>query len=322
MLELSKSYEKINYLLRPSKQVERKLFIETLHRLGQAGYKISKYTYVGLGSVFYTDFILFHKYLYIDDMICAEATDIPKRMRFNRPFGFIKLYMHPVAELLPSLSRKKSYFIWLDYDRGLDSDILDDVAGFAGKLSHGSILIITVDAEPELQDREENERLSRRDRYRRLCQLYNSQFRKYFSRPLRAGDISRADLPRIFAQILLTQLRESVTERGYYFYQLFNFKYTDTAQMLTIGGLIANDTDRERILESGVDNLDNLERDEEPKLISVPPLTFREKQWIDDKIKKKGSFNFAKFGLEIDRKLLENYIKHYRHYPTFHESLL
>ena len=69
-----RSYEKFNYLLRPSKQVERKLFIEALHRLRAAGYPIYEYTYLGLGSVFYADFILFHKYLYIDKMICAEQT--------------------------------------------------------------------------------------------------------------------------------------------------------------------------------------------------------------------------------------------------------
>jgi len=34
MVEPVKSYEKFNYALRPSKQVERKLFIEALHYLG------------------------------------------------------------------------------------------------------------------------------------------------------------------------------------------------------------------------------------------------------------------------------------------------
>jgi hypothetical protein len=318
----SRSFDKVNYLLRPSKQVERKLFIEALHCLGQAGYKISKYTYVGLGSVFYADFILFHKYLYIDNMICAEEADIPKRMRFNRPFGFIRLRMHPVIDLLPSLSRKKPYLVWLDYDKGLDLDILHDVNGFAGKIHHGSVLIITVDAEPELQDREENERLSRRERCRRLCQLYNAQFSKYLSRPLRPRDISKADLPRIFAQILRSQLTESVTKRGLHFFQIFNFKYADNAQMLSIGGVIANDIDREKIMESGIDDLEYTEQGEEPRLISVPPLTLREKQWIDNKIKKKSSFSYTNFGLEIERTLLENYIKYYRHYPNFHESLL
>ena len=60
------SFEKFNYLLRPSKQVERKLLIETMHHLAASGYPIYKYTYVGLGSIYYADFMLFHKYLYIN----------------------------------------------------------------------------------------------------------------------------------------------------------------------------------------------------------------------------------------------------------------
>src|SRR5208337_456544 len=89
------SFEKFNYLLRPCKQVERKLFIEALHRMSMFShrYPIKDYTYIGLGSVYYADFILFHKYLYVDSMICAEASDIPKRMDFNKPFDFVILKM-------------------------------------------------------------------------------------------------------------------------------------------------------------------------------------------------------------------------------------
>ena len=80
------SFTRFNYLVRPSKQVERKLFIEAFHRLAVGGFAWSDYIYVGLGSVYFADFILFHKYLYINRMICVEAESIPKRMRFNRPF--------------------------------------------------------------------------------------------------------------------------------------------------------------------------------------------------------------------------------------------
>jgi hypothetical protein len=66
------SFEKFNYLLRPSKQVERKIFLEVLNRLRDTGLGLSGFTYFGLGSVYYADFILFHKYLYINDMICVE----------------------------------------------------------------------------------------------------------------------------------------------------------------------------------------------------------------------------------------------------------
>ena len=89
--ELRHSFEQINYLLRPSKQVERKLFVEMFLKLAQVGYDVPSYTYVGLGSVYFADFLLFNKYLYIDNMICVEHADIPNRMKFNkRIFNLLK----------------------------------------------------------------------------------------------------------------------------------------------------------------------------------------------------------------------------------------
>ena len=55
------SFDKVNYSLRPAKQVERKVLVELLHQVSTAmpGYDVRNYTYVGFGSVYYTDFILF-----------------------------------------------------------------------------------------------------------------------------------------------------------------------------------------------------------------------------------------------------------------------
>src|SRR5690349_17029565 len=87
------SYEKFNYLLRPAKQVERKLIIDCMLRLGRAGYHITDYRYVGFGSPYYADFVIFHKYLGIEDMVCIEGSPIENRMKFNKPYPFINLEM-------------------------------------------------------------------------------------------------------------------------------------------------------------------------------------------------------------------------------------
>jgi len=65
-----KSYEKVNYQLRFKKQIERKIIIETLHYLHCI--PIEKYHYLGLGSVYFADFILFHKYLHIKKMTSID----------------------------------------------------------------------------------------------------------------------------------------------------------------------------------------------------------------------------------------------------------
>ena len=48
------SYEKINYLVRPAKQIERKLIIEALQCLRRE-FLIEDYEYVGMGSLFYVN---------------------------------------------------------------------------------------------------------------------------------------------------------------------------------------------------------------------------------------------------------------------------
>src|SRR5438128_1798782 len=116
---MAASYEKSNYLIRPAKQIERKLLLEGMHKLS-AEFAIRQYRYVGFGSPFYADFMLFHKYLYIDDMICIEHGPIKQRMRFNRPFPRIRLLWGEVAEIVPTLDRDTPHVIWLDYDYALN----------------------------------------------------------------------------------------------------------------------------------------------------------------------------------------------------------
>src|SRR5262249_27673413 len=141
MAEPSYSFNKFNYSLRPSKQVERKIMIELLHRLYRAGYDIPEYTYIGFGSPFYVDFIMFHKYLYMKRMICVEWGDVPKRMRFNKPFKFIRLKMGALLNHLPDLNARTQYLVWLDYDRPLDDEMLRDIDGCVTRLSAGSVFI-------------------------------------------------------------------------------------------------------------------------------------------------------------------------------------
>src|SRR5688572_15532181 len=125
MAQPTNSFAKFNYSLRPSKQVERKILIELLSDIAGAGYRIRDYTYLGFGSVYYVDFVMFHKYLFIDSMVCVEWGDIPRRMRFNKPYRFIKLRMGAIGDLAPEvIGSRKKFLAWLGYDRQLDGEML------------------------------------------------------------------------------------------------------------------------------------------------------------------------------------------------------
>src|SRR5579863_7182687 len=110
MAQPTDSFKKFDYSLRPSKQVERKIMIEVLLRLAKAGFNINEYGYLGFGSVYYVDFVMFHKYLFIEKMTCVEWGDVEKRMRFNKPFKFIKLKLGALSKYIPSISSKERVF--------------------------------------------------------------------------------------------------------------------------------------------------------------------------------------------------------------------
>src|SRR5438132_3338031 len=177
------SFKQFDYGLRPSKQVERKIIIEVLHALARADCDVSTYTYLGFGSVYYVDFVMFHKHLFIDDMICVEWGDIPRRMRFNQPFRFIRLKLMPLSEFIPRIRPRTRYFVWLDYDWALDPDMLRDIDGCMNQLAPQSLFLITIDARAKLPKEEfDVDQMSEQKRRRTTLRMYNEWFGPYVGR--------------------------------------------------------------------------------------------------------------------------------------------
>ena len=86
----------------------------------------------------------------------------------------------------------------------------------------------------------------------------------------------------------------------------------------TLGGIIDDKSAANRLRRSGVFDLKYLRTGEKPKLISVPPLTVREKGWIDNKLKSRRK---DKNNLGLNPRLLRNYVEFYKYYPTYYETL-
>ncbi|MDD8026408.1 MAG: hypothetical protein PHI34_07830 [Acidobacteriota bacterium] len=332
MEHLEESFEKFNYSVRPSKQVERKLLMESLHFLGhKANLSIRDYTYLGFGSIYYTDFILFHRYLYIDKMICVESADIPRRMRFNRPYKFIKLKMGKISEVIPDINFNCKYVIWLDYDYGLDfgpndneSSILDDIDAISGKLYPGSILIVTAEAEPRLSNFKENSRLSDTKRISQLQSRLQETCGSILHSKIPKNILIRKEMPGFISKTMIAQMTAStaMNHHNVVFHQIANYVYADGAQMVTVGGIIDKAQKASELRLSGIYEQVFAEKGNKPKKISVPPLTIREKESIDSKISKFPNSAQFKLNFELKPELLNNYLKYYKHYPSFHESLM
>ena len=65
--------------------------------------------------------------------------------------------------------------------------------------------------------------------------------------------------------------------------------------------------------------LKHIRRGDIPEIISVPPLTIREKGWIDNQLM--SGRRGRKKDLGLDGRLLKNYAKFYKYYPTYYETL-
>lgn len=315
MSKATGSFDRLNYLVRPSKQVERRLFLEAFSKLAALGYPIPEYRYVGLGSVYYADFTLFHKYLYIDRMLCVEVKPIPRRMQFNKPFAFVQVTMGPASSVPNRLARKRRHIVWLDFDSAITVDAAETIDGFLQVLAPGSVVMATVSADPRVC---EQETIPDPEQERKLLDHY-SQFNDLLEDPVKPADISRTELPGLVARILRSQIQLSLVGRPEIGYQqLFNYRYADGMQMVTVGGLLESASGSRLSTEFLAEDFVNTTAD--PLGISVPPLTVKERQYIDGHIRK--SALVGRLPFELEGTLLKNYIKWYRRYPSYFEAMM
>jgi len=137
------SYNIFNYNYRPAKSIERKLFAELLKEI-YGVFPGKDCTYIGLGSVFFSDFKLIHKELGINLMINIEKNeDDKKRFEFNKPFSCIKLKWGETTAVLPCENWEGRKIIWLDYDKSLQPFMFEDIDTVFTKANSGSFYLMS-----------------------------------------------------------------------------------------------------------------------------------------------------------------------------------
>jgi hypothetical protein len=320
MISPSNSFNKFNYGLRHSKLVERKIMIELLLQLFRARYDIPSYGYFGFGSPFYVDFIMFHKHLYMHDMTCVEWGDIPKRMKFNKPYEFIKLKMGPVNTFFPLLAPENQYLVWLDYDRPLDNDMFMDLSNVFTRLSPGSVFVISVECRARpVDDDIDVDSMSQLEKDTLMVERYKEWFSDYVEEPIDFGTIGEQVIHLMYWEVFTVLAKERLTTKDLKLTQLMHYWYKDGAPMLTIGGMITNVDDRKRLRDNDILNHKYVVRGKNPMIISVPPLTLREKLTLDQIVP---PITKKKVKIELSKAFLKNYEKFYREYPTFAEAIM
>jgi len=304
---MSKSYEKVNYLLRLKKQIERKLIIETLQHLGTI-IDIKSYRYFGFGSIYFADFILFHKYLNIGKMTSIDnKQDDEKRFNFNKPFHFIDFRIYECKAFLEKkLDWNEKLLFWLDYDVDIDELIIDNVEFIASKAKPFDIFLITIDAEPPPVEPEE----------------FIVQFRDYIPIELANNKTVRGNFPEILNGIMNACIQNGlITQTDIRFLQIFNLVYEDTHKMYTFGGIFCNNDNFDTLIKQ-LSPLPYIRHGGSVVEINCPLLTPREKMYLDSFIKKMGDIDNKCMEITgLKKEEVETYSQYYKYYPQFFESI-
>lgn len=316
------SFEAINYSVRPNKCVERKIIFESLSRLSLA-FKFSDYHYVGMGSMWFVDFVMAHKYLAIKNLTSFELAEYHPRAEFNRPYKNINVIAGPAADGIAEFDWTKPAIVWLDYDSGADNPaIFDDSADLAARISFDSILMVTVNAHlgtiPKLD--EHGKEVTKHESLRLMLKDAAPSKEEF-------PHINAKKFPSVLATCLIRHIERAHRRsgRGGKFVPFLNFKYTDNAPMITVGGMFVNEVSEGKLLNDPHFK-DSEYFSEELYEISIPPLTHRERMALDALLPSEASLSQAEvkdvLGFTLRQDQLDGYSKFYKLYPTYGELTL
>ena len=322
------SFEKVNYLLRPRKQIERKIIIEILQELKPILNEFNNYVYLGMGSIYYYDYILFHKFLNLENLISIDDKITYKRFVFNKPYDFIKLENRKSTDFLSDYEWKNNSIIWMDYDLKI-FEIIEDFGILSKSCKENDILMFTIDAQVDDLS-EEEEPLIFDDLKEYISPSFKS--RKYLTTQL---------YPYLIENICQNYFAECLLFEQIKFNKLFSFTYSDRAKMYTLGGLFSKTQNVPHLKSSFI------RRNSDIIDIDIPLVTYKEKFYLDSKISeikseldqlqknieeckiesgsdKEKIFVSKKLALEIELSLhdLKRYTEFYKYYPQYYEGLI
>jgi hypothetical protein len=310
----SPSFNAVNYSLRPSKTIQRGVVFEGLRQL-QEDLDWSRATYLGFGSIWFTDFVLAHRVLRITRMVSVECHPIGfRRAQFNKPYSFVRVKEGLSLDVIPELYREARFpthpiIAWLDYDAELDLNKVDELRFMVENAQPDSVLLVTFDVSEKRYGSSIDER---RDELRNL-------FGRAMPVNLGKAALRGAGLARTLAKMTEGLLKStSVRMRKENGCELaFRIAYRDKATMLTIGAVFPSAQNRaatrKRIRSAkwaGV--IDGI--------IEAPHLTFKEASALQAALPLHGGMNRTRvqnLGFDLEYNQIEAFSEYYRYYPTF-----
>lgn len=307
------SFDAVNYSLRPSKSIQRQIIFEGIRGLLNAT-KTKRPVYVGMGSIWFTDFVMAHKVLGVEDMVSIEGNEIGfRRARFNSPFSTVTVKEGRSSAVLPSLYVDEHYagrpwVIWLDYDYALNESVKIDIRSVIENAPESSTFIVTFDGKDSKYDEAPQ-------RPQLLRTLLGSVVPDDLSKDACEGERMRETLADLTLKSMVAIAADMSRPGG--FVPAFRAIYQDGAPMVTVGGALPAPKDVP-LVRSVVEAEDWPCRPAKP--IRAPHLTIREAAALQQQLPcartlSRGDVQALGFDLEDDQ--IEAFQLYYRQYPAF-----
>lgn len=310
---MTASYRKIDYRIRPAKHVERLMMCEAFRRLRFG--RLEDYHYIGLGSVYFSDFALFHRSLGIRRMTSIESQENDKeRFNYNLPFANIDMKWGRTSKVLPGIDLSSRSIIWLDYDGTLEKGMLDDLRSVASRIATGSIVALSVQCKAPPYDP--------LDPRKSISELEEKIGADRIDPTLTDESLIGWGCARTVKKILTNELEFILQQRNgglnpgqkFVAEQVLNFHYSDGANMLTVAWVIHDEGQRPIFNLCNFEGLDFFRNAEEAFRIDIPKLTPLELKKLSTQMPLNAGAT-ASIG-PIPQSDADSFIKIYRYFPN------
>jgi len=307
------SFDVVNYSLRPSKSIQRQVVFEGLRKL-QIDLKIENLAYVGLGSIWFTDFVLAHKLLNIDEMVSIECNEIGyARALFNTPYACVKVREGFTNDVLPQLASEqhmsnRPWVTWLDFDSEFKESIRDDLRYLIEKAPLNSAVVVTFNGHEMKYGKGP-------DRPERLRSLFGAVVPDDLSKNSCQEERMQESLADFALDFMKAAAADGSRPGG--FIPAFRIVYRDQAPMITVGGFLPTvETVDAAEMAVGDDNWRGFP--EQP--VIAPHLTIKEAAVLQSQLPRANKLTrdaVKELGFDLDDRQIENFETYYRQYPAF-----
>ena len=307
------SFDVVNFSLRPSKAIQRQIVFDGVRDM-QASIGLDRMVYVGLGSIWFTDFILAHKMLGINDMVSIEKSEVGhRRAEFNAPFATVRVLHGTSSTVLPTLFvdeliRERPWMIWLDFDGEFDEANRDDIRTVIEGAPSNSFFLVTFNGEERRYGRPS-------DRLERLRELFGDVVPEGLSKGACRGDKMPETMANLTEDFMLSIAMDMARLGG--FIPAFRTIYRDTTTMVTVGGFLPSEESRdsaEQVVNQGS------WRCRPTKRIVAPHLTLRETLTLQSTLPRDEGLSrpfVRQLGFDLEEEQIEAFERYYKEYPAF-----